>query len=150
MAGFTTISTALEAVEKLVTDATAMRVAPGIITVQSVPSTAVTDMFSAEVQSRNTGKESDRVSIRIAHVLTLRFVSRIAPGRAGVDYRKALDREEKLIRAMMEQGAIPSIRTSWLSTDRVLTPSREQLISSVIFDLETYFPLNNTTTTPGN
>lgn len=150
MSGFRTMSSALTDVEVAITAATGMKKAPGLITLDSVPSTHVVDMYSCELQSKNTGREGDRVALRASHDLTVRFVNKINPNRASDDYKAALEREEKLIRALMVQSAIPAIRTSWLSTRRTPTSTREHLVTECLFNLEHYFPLNNTAETPGN
>lgn len=142
----TTISKALDAIEQVVIQSTGMKLAPGIITTYSVPSTSVDGMFSIELQSSNTGRENDRVALRMSHDLTIRFVHRVNPNRGSMSYKDALEREEKLIRGMMVQSSIPSIRTNYVKTSRTLTASREQLIVEVSFNLEHNFPLTNTET----
>lgn len=137
----TDLSQILTLVADAIIAATAMTEAPSIITTQSVPATRVLDMFSLEIQSRNTNKQPDNAQIRMAHDLTIRFVSKINPNRAKDDYKASLDREEKVIRALLVQAQIPAVRTLWVSSRRTLTPAREQLISELSFDLETYFHL---------
>ena len=150
MSGFRTMSSALTDIEKAVMDATAMKKSPGLITLDSVPSTHVGDMFSCELQSRNTGREGDRTALRAAHDLTVRFVHRINPNRASDDYKASMEREEKIIRALMVQSSIPAIRVNWVSTRRTPTSTREHIIVEVLMSLEHYFPLNNSSETPGN
>ena len=150
MGGMVVLSQVLDSIERCVVAATSYQQTPGIITVASVPSSRVDGMFSLELQSRNTGREAERVVLRVAHELTVRFVARVNPAKAPSSYRDALEREERLIRALLVQSAIPSVRTSWTATRRTLTPSREQLVVEVLFSLEHYFPLDDAPTTPGN
>lgn len=150
MAGFRTMSALLEDAGRVVSESTGMKQAPGLITLDSVPSTHVTDMFSCELQSKNTGREGDRTALRGSHDLTIRSVARINPNRASDDYKAAIVREEKLIRAMLVQSAMPSVRVNWVSTRRTPTSTREHLITECLFNIEGYFPLNNSGETPGN
>lgn len=142
MAATTTLSTLLQAVADTIIDATTMKLCPSIITPQSIPTTGTDTMFSLDIQTVNTGKYRDRDQVRVGHVLLVRFVKRLNMTDAFRSQKEALDLEEKLTQALLDQSANPSIRTLYQSTRRLLSPTREHLLIELSFGIEQDFPVS--------
>lgn len=102
----------------------------------NTPSHLVDDTFSVDLQTANTGKYREDTAIRMGHELAVVLVRKLAPGDQASSYVEALQREEEIIRALMERVATVEIRVVYRSTSRALSPSREYLVSRLVCGVE--------------
>jgi len=137
-----TFSDMLQGLADTIVDTTTMKLCPNIITPQSIPTTGTDTMFSLDIQTANTNKYRDRDEVRVGHVLLVRFLKRLNMTDAFRSQKEALDLEERLIQALLDQSANPSIRVLYQNTRRSLTPTREHLLVEISFGIEQDFPVS--------
>ena len=129
-------------IETAIRGATDLEPAPLPFTISNIPETLTGRVFSVTLQSGNTGKERDRLTIRAAHVVTVELLHSyaMAGGRQEAEI-DALDKEMQIIDALLQQASFPAYRILWRSSSRARTHTLTHLVSTIVFDAEHSFTI---------
>jgi len=129
-------------IEAAIEAGTALSVAPLPFTVANIPETLTDRVFAVSIDTRNTGKERERLSIRAAHTVTIDMLHAYnATGGRQEAAIEAKGLELEIIDALYEQTSFKEYRVRWDGSRRVDTPTLTHFVTSMSFDFEHSFTI---------
>lgn len=97
--------------------------------------------YSIDLQDVNTGLYRDRSHERIECTVTVTIMHSFNPLDQWTSQLAALDLEELVVERALDQSNLPACAVYHVSTKRALTPTREQLKSTIVFTSQFNHPL---------
>lgn len=130
-------------IEAAIETGTSLSPSPLPFTVQNIPETVVGRVFAVSIDSRNTGKERERLSIRGAHTVTVDMLhSYNTTGGRQETQIEAKGLELQIIDALYQQTKFPTYRVLWQASRRTDSPTLTHFVTSMTFDFEHSFNID--------
>ena len=106
--------------------------------VDAMPKHLVDLAFVLDFQSANTGKyrEGYEDLLLAESALTVTFAKVLKPLDQMASHLDALVIETQVIKTILDRSTLPGTDVTWTSTARTLTPSREHLLTAIVFRIE--------------
>lgn len=118
----------------------ALKLSPSIFSVQMTPKGLQDASFVLDIQSKDTGKYRNGAEelLRIEHLLKVTVAKVLIPMDQFKSQCDGLDLEEVIIRSLCDEAATAPFneRVAWVSTTRTPTPTREHIVSDIVFRIE--------------
>ena len=127
------------AVIEAIAPAGTLTLSPTALNAQNTPQTITEKVFSVTLQSQNSDKYRDKSPggrMRYAHALTVALMCRTKPQNQMLGYTEALDLEELVTLAMLNQASLPTYRVFYDRSQRAITQTGEFVLIQIEFSIE--------------